>query len=100
MHQGLSIDLLGCSDGQTNLKANGVAEAPSKQDIKIIAGDSRSVEDIMKIVRQRTPGLRHVYNKFLKNKPEFQGTITLKLTIAPSGEVIEISIVSSTTGYS
>ncbi len=53
----------------------------------------------MKVVRQRTPGLRHIYNKFLKKKPGFQGKVTLKFTIAPGGEVISISIVSSTTGY-
>ena len=53
----------------------------------------------MKVVRQRTPGLRHIYNKFLKKKPGFQGKVTLKFTIAPGGEVISISIASSTTGY-
>jgi TonB family protein len=50
-------------------------------------------------VRQRTPGLRHIYNKFLKKKPGFQGKVTLKFTIAPGGEIISISIASSTTGY-
>ena len=53
----------------------------------------------MKVVRQRTPGLRHIYNKFLKKKPGFQGKVTLKFTIAPGGEIISISIASSTTGY-
>ena len=54
----------------------------------------------MKVVRQRTPGLRHIYNKFLKKKPGFQGKVTLKFTIAPGGEVISIAIASSTTGFS
>jgi TonB family protein len=62
-------------------------------------GGSRSAADIMKVVRQRTPGLRHIYNKFLKKKPGFQGKVTLKFTIAPGGEIISISIASSTTGY-
>ena len=53
----------------------------------------------MKVVRQRTPGLRHIYNKFLKKKPGFQGKVTLKFTIAPGGEVVSIAVVSSTTGY-
>ena len=63
-------------------------------------GGSRSAADIMKVVRQRTPGLRHIYNKCLKKKPGFQGKVTLRFTIAPGGEIISISTVSSTTGYS
>jgi TonB family protein len=62
-------------------------------------GGSRSAADIMKVVRQRTPGLRHIYNKMLKKKPGFQGKVTLKFTIAPGGEIISISIASSTTGF-
>jgi len=36
----------------------------------------------------------------LKQKPGFNGKVTLKFTIAPSGDIISIDIVSSTTGYS
>ena len=81
-------------------KAKGSIRTPSERDIDMGAGGgSRSAADIMKVVRQRTPGLRHIYNKFLKKKPGFQGKVTLKFTIAPGGEVISISIASSTTGY-
>ena len=64
-----------------------------------VGNSTRSSGDIMEVVRRRTPGLRHVYNNFLKKKPGFEGKVTLKFTIAPSGDVINISIVSSTTGY-
>ena len=80
-------------------KAKGSIKTPSERDIKIDNGGSRSAADIMKVVRQRTPGLRHIYNKFLKKKPGFLGKVTLKFTIAPSGEIISIAIASSTTGY-
>ena len=81
-------------------KAKGSIKTPSERDINIDAGGgSRSAADIMKVVRQRTPGLRHIYNKFLKKKPSFQGKVILKFTIAPGGEIISISIASSTTGY-
>ena len=60
----------------------------------------RSATDIVKVVRQRTPGLRHIYNKFLKKRDGFAGKVVLKLTIAPDGEVVNIAIVSSNTGYS
>ena len=92
--------LLGGGGGGIATKAKGTIKTPSERDIDMGAGGgSRSAADIMKVVRQRTPGLRHIYNKFLKKKPGFQGKVTLKFTIAPGGEVISISIASSTTGY-
>ncbi len=92
--------LLGCGGGGIATKAKGSIRTPSESDIEIGAGSSRSAADIMKVVRQRTPGLRHVYNKFLKKKPGFQGKVALKFTIDPSGVIISISIAASTTGYS
>lgn len=92
--------LLGGSGGGIATKAKGSIRMPSESEIDMSAGrGSRSIADIMKVVRQRTPGLRHVYNKYLKIKPNFQGKVSLKLTIAPGGEIISISIASSTTGY-
>lgn len=92
--------LLGGGGGGIATKAKGSIRTPSERDIEIGAGSSRSAADIMKVVRQRTPGLRHVYNKFLKKKPGFQGKVALKFTIDPSGVIISISIAASTTGYS
>ncbi len=58
----------------------------------------RSRNSIMRVIRSRTPGLRHIYNKFLKYNPGFAGKVSLRFTIAPSGKIIKISHVSSTTG--
>ena len=92
--------LLGGGGGGIATKAKGSIKTPSMRDIDMGAGGgSRSATDIMKVVRQRTPGLRHIYNKCLKKKPGFQGKVTLKFTIAPGGEIISISTVSSTTGF-
>ena len=93
--------LLGGAAGRISTKSmKGKMAIPSMKEIDMGAGGgSRSASDIMKIVRQRTPGLRHIYNKHLKKKPGFQGKVTLKFTIAPSGDVISNSIVNSTTGY-
>lgn len=92
--------LLGGSGGGIATKAKGSIRTPSESEIDMSAGGgSRSVADIMKVVRQRTTGLRHVYNKYLNKKSNFQGKVVLKLTIAPGGEIINISIASSTTGY-
>ena len=55
---------------------------------------------IKRVFQQRSPGLRHIYRKFVKKDSAntFQGKIVLKLTIAADGSVKESSIKKSTTG--
>jgi len=92
--------LLASGGGGIATKAKGSIKTPSTRDVIISYNDgNRSENDIMRAIRQRTPGLRHIYNNGLKKKPGFQGKVTLKFTIAPDGEIISISIVSSTTGF-
>ena len=99
--EGALGNLFGPASGGPNTKSlKGNIRTPNVRDIDVGSGPgSRSAADIMKIVRQRTPGLRHIYNKHLKKNPGFEGKVTLKFTIAPGGEIISIAIVSSTTGY-
>lgn len=94
-------NLIGNAAGSIATKAlKGRLTPPSPTDIDMSSANSaRSASDIMKVIRTRTPGLRHVYNKYLKKNPGFQGKVTLKFTIAPGGEIVSIAIVSSTTGY-
>ena len=93
--------LLGGSDGGVKPR-QGYVRTQSEHDIEVACEDeycSRSAADIMKIVYQRMPGLRGIYNWFLRNTSGFQGKVTLKFTIVPGGQIINISIVSSTTGF-
>ncbi len=103
-----AIFILSCDSGNGESEdtpilqstGSGSVKTPSMRDIDMGAGGgSRSAADIMKVLRQRTPGLRHIYNKCLKKK-EFEGTVKLKFTIAPGGEIISISTISSGTGFS
>lgn len=83
---------------------------PSKWTLKVLYeniefADKRTpnqdmLSRIKRVIRQRTPGLRHLYGKFLKKNPDnsFEGEITLKLTIAADGTVKKSSIKNSTTG--
>ena len=92
--------LLGGGGGGIATRAKGNIKTPSARDIDMGAGGgSRSAADIMKVVRQRTPGLRHIYNKYLKKQPGFSGKVTLRFTIAPGGDIISISVASSSTGF-
>jgi len=55
----------------------------------------RSLEEI-KIVFDRNKGAIYtIYNRILRNDPTLQGKVVLKLTIAPSGQVLDCKIVSS-----
>ena len=93
--------LLGGGGGGIATKAKGSIKTPSERDIDMGAGGgTRAAADIMNTVRQLNPELRIIYKEYLKKKPGFQGKVTLRFTIAPGGEVISISIASSTTGYS
>jgi len=92
--------LLGGSAGAISTKSMGTMKTPKMNEIDMGSPNaSRSASEVMKVVKRRTPGLRHIYNKYLKKKPGFQGKVTLKFTIAPGGEIISIAVVGSTTGY-
>jgi TonB family protein len=56
---------------------------------------ARSIEDI-KVVFERNKGAIYaIYNRALRADPSLQGKVVLKLTIAPSGEVMDCRIESS-----
>lgn len=69
-----------------------ISEIEIKQD-----GNARSTADILAVIRARSPGLRHIYNGFLKQNPGFAGKVTLRFEIAPGGDVVAVDIVASTT---
>jgi len=83
---------------------------PSKWFVKVLyekieSADKQTLDQDMfsrvkRPFRQKTPGLRHLYRKFLKKNSAntFEGVITLKLTITADGTVKESSIKKSTTG--
>jgi TonB family protein len=75
---------------------------PVKQDSVYVPSaptDSfRSEEDFMDVVNANMPDLRLMYTQQLKIKPGFSGKVKVKFIIAPSGEVTNIGILSSTTG--
>ncbi|MDB5049511.1 MAG: TonB family protein, partial [Fibrobacteres bacterium] len=93
--------LWGGDAGPLGVKAKGGLglKAPSASDIDMgQESGQRSTESILRVIRQHTPGLRHTYNKFLKTNPGFKGKVTMKFAIAPSGAIVELTIVGTTTG--
>jgi TonB family protein len=61
-------------------------------------GRFRSSESILKAVRSHAPGLRHLYNTYLKANPGMGGKVTVRFAISPSGLVVDAAVDRGTTG--
>lgn len=59
---------------------------------------SRTDEEIQLVFDRNKGSIFGIYNRSLRDNPGLQGKMVLKLTIAPSGEVTDIGIVSSELG--
>jgi TonB family protein len=87
-------------DPPGRLKPRGpVAAGPRVSSIDYAASENtRSSASILAVIRSHAPGLRHTYNGYLKRSPGMSGKLNLSFSIAPSGDVVELAVVSSTTG--
>ena len=56
---------------------------------------SRSREEIERVFDQNKGAIYALYNRALRENPELQGKLVLKLTIEASGEVSMVEVVSS-----
>jgi TonB family protein len=85
--------------GSDYKKPQGTVKTPEPEDIDINSDASRSKSEIIQFINARMPALRSIYSKYLKEQHSFSGGVVLKFTIAGSGEIIDISIASSTTNF-
>jgi protein TonB len=60
---------------------------------------TRTDEEIQLVFDRNKGSIFGIYNRALRNDPALQGKMVLRLTIAPSGEVTDIGIVSSELGH-
>jgi TonB family protein len=56
---------------------------------------SRSIEEIKLVFERNKGAIYAIYNRALREDPALQGKVVLSLTIAPSGEVLDVKIASS-----
>lgn len=104
MFDGLdTLTCQGCGGVGSNLcseRKNPLGKVKKIDEYDIKVKGSLSKNEVVRVLRQRTPGLRHVYNKSLRKKnPNFEGLVKLKLVVNSSGEVDSVSVVHSTTGF-
>jgi TonB family protein len=90
-----------CCVSANGAALKGTILPPKPSDIEL-GGEvgTRSPESILRVIRQHIGGFRYSYQKALRNNPNVGGKITLKFTIAPSGDIVAIEIVSSNTADS
>jgi TonB family protein len=99
-----AIALAGCENEEKN-KAEvpeldmEEATVPQETQTSTVEGGSRSKAEILAIVNAGMPNLTNIYKKHLNLKPGFSGKVTIQFTVDPNGDIINIAIVSSTTGY-
>lgn len=80
-----------------------VATAPAPRQAAVPAGpearkSARVPEDIQLVFDRNKSAIYSLYNRALRKNPTLQGKIVLRITIAPSGEVTAVDIVSSELG--
>jgi TonB family protein len=56
---------------------------------------SRSLEDIKLVFERNKGAIYAIYNRALREEPALQGKVVVKLTIAPSGGVVDVRVESS-----
>lgn len=56
---------------------------------------SRSIEEIKLVFERHKGAIYAIYNRALREDPSLQGKVVLRLTIAPSGDVVDVRIVST-----
>ncbi len=56
---------------------------------------SRSIEEIKLVFERNKGSIYAIYNRALREEPSLQGKVVVKLTIAPSGSVVDVRVESS-----
>ena len=56
---------------------------------------SRSIEEIKLVFERNKGAIYAIYNRALRDDPSLQGKVVVELKIAPSGEVVDVKVLSS-----
>lgn len=103
--QGINTSRLSRDTGSTKLAARTATEV--KSSIETVSlnkkqrnsrNASRSYEDIQIVFDRNKGAIYSLYNRALRKDPSLQGKMLISLTIAPSGKITSIKLVSSELG--
>ncbi len=103
--QGISTAAMSRDTGSTRLAARTATEV--KSSISTVSKTSkrknsktasRSIEEIQVVFDRNKSAIYSLYNRALRKDPTLQGKMVIRLTIAPSGKITHIELVSSELG--
>jgi TonB family protein len=99
---GINTSNMSRSTGSTQLAARTATEVKSsivktslKKNSKNARSPSRSHEDIQIVFDKNKSAIFNIYNRALRKDPTLQGKLVIQLSIAPSGKVTGITLISS-----
>ena len=81
---------------ETNQKKLAKASTTQQQKKAVVA--KRTADEIERIFQQNKGGIFNLYHRALRKNPSLSGKVVIELTIAPSGEVTAVKIISSELG--
>ncbi|MGH8493385.1 MAG: TonB family protein [Moraxellaceae bacterium] len=90
-----SAGMMGKGGGNLQAVASGIGTAAAASKVGKDGKSRRTTEDIRKIFDQYGGKLNNAYQRALRDDPTMQGTLRVKLTIAPDGSVTSASVASS-----
>jgi TonB family protein len=103
--KGINTSTMSRDTGSTHLAARTATEVKSsiatsslKKKSKSDRNAARSQEDIQIVFDKHKGAIFNIYNRALRSDPSLEGKVVFRLTIAPSGQVTAISVVSSDLG--
>ena len=103
--QGISTAAMSRDTGSTRLAArtateveSSISTASTTSKRKNSKTASRSIEEIQVVFDRNKSAIYSLYNRALRKDPTLQGKMVLRLTIAPSGKITHIELVSSELG--
>jgi TonB family protein len=103
--KGINTSTMSRDAGSTHLVARTATEVKSsiettsmKKKLRAERNASRSQEDIQIVFDRHKGAIFNIYNRALRKDPSLEGKVVFRLTIAPSGQVTAISVVSSELG--
>ena len=74
------------------------ASSTQKSQGKSASASKRSADEIERVFQKNKGAIFNIYNRALRKNPALEGKVVVELTIAPSGEVIRVNILSSELG--
>lgn len=93
-----SAAALGAGGAKLQAVQSGIGAAAAAQAASRVGKDGksrRSTEDIRKVFDRYGARLNNLYQRALRDDPTMQGTVVLKLSVAPDGSVTAVSVANS-----